>query len=191
MQSKKTTKPEIDKDLQKYLLDSKTQLCEFLRSEIAQHQNLLHEKMNEEETDDQLEVSDEEDRQLRLKVLRFGLDERKKKIQDTNIEADSLSSKLDSMKIEAYQKKKAAITEMYSNLEKQQRILQYSRNKVESMREELSKIKLISHEGKEETVNERQQKVADLLAQINKVKSEIQELDSKPLLLKVNLEESM
>nr|CDS27607.1 conserved hypothetical protein [Hymenolepis microstoma] len=187
----KTTKPEIGEDLQKYLLDSKTQLCEFLRSEIAQHQNLLHEKMNDEEVDDQLETSNEEDRQLRLKVLRFGLDERKKKIQDTRNEADSLASKLNSMKIEAYQKKLTAITEMYSNLDYQHRMLHNFRKKVESMHEELSKTKIISLDGKEETVNELGQKINNLLSQINKVKSEILELDSKPILLKANLEESI
>ncbi|KAM3187678.1 hypothetical protein ACTXT7_001871 [Hymenolepis weldensis] len=190
-QSIKTNKPQIAENLQKNLLKSKTQICEFLKSEIARNQGLLNEKIDVVQIDNQLETSDEADRQLRLKVLRFGLDERRKKLLDTKNEADSLASKLDSMKIETFQKKLTAITEVYSTMEFQQKILNNSRNKVKSMREELGKIKVTFHGEREETVDERRQKVDILLTQINRVKSEIQELDSKPVLSILNLEKSM
>ncbi|VDL18909.1 unnamed protein product [Hymenolepis diminuta] len=186
----KTSKPQSAENLQKDLLKSKARLCEFLKSEIARNQGLLNGKIDVMQFDEQLKTSDEADRQLRLKVLRFGLDERRKKIQDAKNEADSLASKLDSMKIETFQKKLTAITEMYSTLEFQQKILHNSRNRVKSMREELTEIKLTFHGEREETVDERQN-VDILLTQINGVKSEIQELDSKPVLLKLNLEKSI
>lgn len=58
-------------------------------------------------------------------------------------------------------------------------------------REELSRIKINSVEGREWTAKERQQRIVNLLAKIDSVKSDIGKLDSKPILLHQHLEDTM
>ncbi|KAM7536108.1 hypothetical protein Aperf_G00000090750 [Anoplocephala perfoliata] len=159
-------------NLQKSLLDSKKRLCDFLKSEISRNQNLLEEKVDEEEQiDDQPQLSDETDRQIRLRVLRFGLDERRKKLQDAKNEADSLASKFDSLKMEAHQEKVSAITEMLSKLEDQKKLFHSSRNKSDI--DELDSQPVLLHQNLEDAIKTKKAAIEKLEQDSELIKAKI------------------
>ncbi|VDK34400.1 unnamed protein product [Taenia asiatica] len=176
--------------LQQSLLESKNRLCAFLRAEISRNLTLLEEKTGIKQPEVKVPFANEADLKIRLKVLRFGLDERRKKLQDCESTAAMLAAKLNSMKQEAHKKRVSLFTDLITSTEFQQKNYREFRQQVESMRRELDETRVGSEESAEVTIEERNQKLEALESKICAVKTEIRQLDAQPVLACQQLEAS-
>ncbi|KAL5109568.1 hypothetical protein TcWFU_010169 [Taenia crassiceps] len=174
--------------LQQSLLESKNRLCTFLRAEISRILALLEEKTGIKQPGVKVSFASEADLKIRLKILRFGLDERRKKLQNCENTAATLAAKLSSMEQEANEKRVSLLADLVTLVESQRERYREFRQQVESMRRELDETKVNSEETTEMTIAERNQKLEALESEICAVRAEIRQLDAQPVLACQQLE---
>ncbi|CDI97699.1 expressed conserved protein [Echinococcus multilocularis] len=168
--------------LQQRLLESKNRLCTFLSAELSRKATLLEEKTGIKLPEVEVPPTNEANRKIRLKILRFGLEERRKKLQYYENTAATLAAKLDSMKQEAHTKGLSLLADLLTSIEVQQKSYREFRHQVERMRHEVDETKVSSEESAEVTIEERNQKLGALTAKVSAVKAEICQLDAQPAL---------
>uniref|UniRef100_A0A915ET49 Uncharacterized protein n=1 Tax=Echinococcus canadensis TaxID=519352 RepID=A0A915ET49_9CEST len=168
--------------LQQRLLESKNRLRTFLSAELSRKAALLEEKTGIKLPEVEVPSTNEANRKIRLKILRFGLKERRKKLQYYENTAATLAAKLDFMKQEAHKKRVSLLADLLTSIEVQQKSYREFRHQVERMRRELDETKVSSQESTEVTIEERNQKLGALTAKISAVKAEICQFDAQPAL---------
>lgn len=168
--------------LQQRLLESKNRLRTFLSAELSRKAALLEEKTGIKLPEVEVPSTNEANRKIRLKILRFGLEERRKKLQHYENTAATLAAKLDFMKQEAHKKSVSLLADLLTSIEVQQKSYREFRHQVERMRRELDETKVSSEESTEVTIEERNQKLGALTAKISAIKAEICQLNAQPAL---------
>ncbi|VDM16634.1 unnamed protein product [Hydatigera taeniaeformis] len=176
--------------MQECLLASKNRVCKFLDAEISRISARIEEKTGTKQPEVKVPFTTEADLKIRLKILRFGLDERRKKLKDCENTASTLATKLGSMKQEAQMKMVSLLEDLATCMEFQKKSYRDYRQQVESMRRDLDGMKVSSDDSGEVTIEERNQKLQTLAAKICAIKEEISQLDAQPVLACQQLEAS-
>ncbi|VDD82136.1 unnamed protein product [Mesocestoides corti] len=170
------------------LLQAKNRLCDSLREHVAHQSRLLLDK-GEQVVEIPSTTSDESSHQIRLRVLRFGLEERRKALAGLTDKAAAMTAKLNSLKVDAFEQKTALIRDLTVTVEAQRQAFRQSRQQAELMRSDVNRIiATAAADTPDETIDEVTRKADDLTAKVNSLRCEISRLDQQPSLMYRQLE---